>query len=138
MEKCWSDMHMDEIKTFQQLRTWQEGHSLVLEIYRLTKQYPSEEKYGLVAQIRSAAASIPANIAEGMGRRTTKDLTRFLVQARGSLQEVIYHLLLSKDLGYIPVELWQTTTDRYEGLNAGINAHILKLSRHSVTSPLQH
>ncbi|MEI6510755.1 MAG: four helix bundle protein [Candidatus Uhrbacteria bacterium] len=120
---------MTNIKSFKDLRTWQESHLLTLEIYRLSKSWPREESYGLTSQIRRAAASIPSNIAEGMGRGSTKDLIRFLINARGSIQEVIYQLLLAKDLGYISPDDFDKTQNRYSGLNAGNNSHMAELSR---------
>lgn len=116
-----------DIRSFRDLRTWREAHALVLEIYRMTSAFPSEERYGLTSQLRRAATSIPSNIAEGMGRASTADLIRFFINARGSVQETIYQVLLAKDLAYCPSELADRLTDRYNGLNAGINAHIEQL-----------
>ena len=122
---------MGDIRSFEDLRTWKEGHALAVEVYRLTKTWPADERYGLISQIRRAAASIPTNIAEGMGRGSAKDLMRFLTVARGSTQEVIYQLLLARDLGYIVTDEYDKTRSRFQGLNAGINAHITQLSRHA-------
>ena len=122
---------MGEVKSFFDLRTWQEGHQLALEIYRATKEWPREEQYGLTSQIRRAAISVPSNIAEGMGRGSSKDFTRFLVTSRGSIQEVLYQLLLAKDLGYSHQDFYQKISSRYNGLAAGMNAHISKLQKYS-------
>lgn len=81
---------------------WREGHKLVLMVYRITKEFPGEEKFGLVTQMRRAAVSIPANIAEGFKRRGLQDKIRFYNTSEGSLEELKYFLILSKDLGYIP------------------------------------
>lgn len=89
------------LKSFRELEVWQKAHRLVLEIYRLTDTFPDRERFGIVSQIRRSAASVPANIAEGFGRRTTKELLQFLVTANGSLEETRYFLILSKDLGYL-------------------------------------
>jgi four helix bundle protein len=118
---------MGEIKSFTDLRTWQEGHRLILEIYRFSKTWPKEEVYGLVSQIRRAALSIPSNIAEGMGRGSTKDLSRFLINARGSVQEVLSQLILARDLEYLSKESYAELATRYHGLAAGINAHLSRL-----------
>ncbi len=100
---------------------------MVLEVYRITKKFPSDENYGLISQIRRAAVSIAANIVEGMGRNTTKELLSFTYNARGSLMEVIYYLILSKDLGYLRKEDFDNLYPRYNGLAIGINVFISKL-----------
>lgn len=92
------------LKSFQELEVWQRAHHLVLQTYRVTDGFPDKEKYGIVSQVRRSAASIPANIAEGFGRRTTKELLQFLANANGSLEETRYFLLLSRDLGYLTKE----------------------------------
>jgi four helix bundle protein len=89
------------VKDFYDLDAWAKGHSLVLEIYKITKEFPKEEKFGAIDQLRRASSSITANIAEGFGRYHFNDKTRFYYQARGSASEVQNFLLLSKDLGYI-------------------------------------
>lgn len=121
---------MGEVKSFSDLRTWQEGHRLVIEIYRVTKGWPVEERYGLTSQIRRAAVSVPSNIAEGMGRGSAKDLIRFLINARGSSQEVIYQLILAKELQYLSLDEQSNLVNRYHGLTAGLNAHISHLKRY--------
>ena len=88
-------------KTFQELIVWQRAHDLVLDVYRATCRFPKEELFALTQQMRRAAVSIPANIAEGFPRRTTADKKRFLNIARGSLEEVRYYLILAKDLQYL-------------------------------------
>lgn len=118
---------MGTIKSFFDLRTWKQSHELTLEIYRQTARFPKEELYGLTSQLRRAAVSIPSNIAEGMGRHGTKDLIRFLIQARGSIQEVIYQLYLSKELGYILPDECEQLIAKYDGVGMGLNAHIAKL-----------
>ncbi|MFL6301811.1 MAG: four helix bundle protein [Terriglobales bacterium] len=88
--------------TFRDLIVWQKSKALAKKIYSLTKGFPKEEIFGLTSQIRRAATSIPANIAEGKGRGTQKDFCHFLVQARGSLFEVETFAELASDLGYLP------------------------------------
>ena len=89
--------------TFRDLIVWQKSKALATRIYTITKDFPKEEIFGLTSQIRRAATSIPANIAEGKGRGTQKDFCHFLVQARGSLFEVETFAELASDLAYIPV-----------------------------------
>jgi four helix bundle protein len=87
--------------TFRNIKVWEKAHKLVLEIYKLTRKFPSHEKYGLTAQLRRSAASIPTNIVEGYKRKSDKDFAHFLNIADTSLEETKYHLLLSYDLGYL-------------------------------------
>jgi four helix bundle protein len=87
---------------YRKVAVWARAHQLTLDVYRATRQFPREELYGLTSQIRRAAASVPANIAEGCGRNSDAELARFLVIALGSITELDYHLLLSRDLGLLP------------------------------------
>ena len=90
----------DAAQSFQDLRVWKEAHSWVLGIYRLTGGFPREELFGLSSQLRRAAVSVPANIAEGFGKRGVADKLRFYNIAQGSLNECTYYLILARDLGY--------------------------------------
>ena len=92
---------MGRISHFRQLEVWQEAHKLVLMVYHVTKEFPSHERFGLVSQMRRAAISIPANIAEGFKRRGIQDKLRFYNVSEGSLEELKYYFILSKDLGYV-------------------------------------
>ena len=87
-------------KSFRDLIVWQKAHEFVLRTYDLTKQFPREELYCLVPQMRRAAISIPANIAEGFKKRGRADENRFFNTSQGSLEESRYYLILSDDLGY--------------------------------------
>ena len=89
--------------TYRDLKVWQKGIQLVLEIYSVTKRFPDDEKYGLVSQMRRCAVSIPSNIAEGKGRSTHKDMNLFLCHARGSVHELETQLFIAEQLGYIQV-----------------------------------
>jgi len=84
-----------------ELEVWNEAHRLVLLVYKTTSSFPTEEKYGIISQLRRCSSSIPANIVEGQTRNSTKEYLQFLYTARGSLEETRYFILLSKDLGYI-------------------------------------
>lgn len=86
---------------YSKLQVWQRSHSLVLSVYKMTAIFPSSEKFGLTSQLRRAASSVPTNIAEGSKRITGQDFARFLNIAVGSLSEIEYLLVLSRDLGYL-------------------------------------
>src|SRR6201997_5486089 len=87
-------------RSFRDLRVWQKAHEFVLAVYRYSESFPEREKYGLAHQLRRAAVSIPANIAEGFGKRSQAEKARFLNIAEGSLEECRYYLILAHDLGY--------------------------------------
>jgi four helix bundle protein len=90
-----------KIQNFKDLDVWKEGHNLVIEIYAVTKEFPREEQFGLVSQMRRAAVSITSNIAEGFVRKSYKDKAHFYNMSKGSLAELQDQLLISKDVGYI-------------------------------------
>ena len=108
-------------KTFQDLIVWRKAHEFVLQVYRLTEHFPQREIYGLSHQMRRAAVSIPANIAEGFRKRGPADKTRFLNIAEGSLEECRYYLILAHDLGYGKTE---TLRDLLEEVSRLLNAYI--------------
>jgi four helix bundle protein len=87
-------------QSFNELLVWQKAHQFVLAVYRLSASFPKQETYGLTSQLRRAATSIPANIAEGFRRRGRADKARFMNIAEGSLEECRYYLILANDLGY--------------------------------------
>ena len=89
------------MRNFKNLQVWQLSHQMTLEIYRITKRFPSNERYEIVRQMKRCAHSIPANISEGCGRKSDKDFNRFLQIALGSAHELEYFILLSKDLNLI-------------------------------------
>ena len=89
------------LKSFRELEVWQKAHVVVLDIYRITDRFPERERFGITAQLRRAGASVPANIAEGFARRTTREFLQSLAVANGSLEETRYFLLLSRDLRYL-------------------------------------
>ena len=89
------------IKSFSDLATWKEAHKLVLMIYKVTKQFPPDEKFGLIIQLRRAAVSVSSNIAEGFSRNTNKEKVQFYYMALGSLTEMQNQLIISKDLSYM-------------------------------------
>ncbi len=91
----------NSVKTFRDLVVWQKAHELVLEIYKASKSFPDDERFGLVSQIRRSASSIPTNIVEGYKKKGNKEFLRYLNIADCSLEETKYHLLLSKDLHFL-------------------------------------
>jgi four helix bundle protein len=88
------------MKNFRDLKVWEKAHQLTVEVYRMTRRFPADERFGLTSQLRRASVSIPSNIAEGCGRRGNAEFHRFLQMAAGSASEVEYQLLLAKNLGY--------------------------------------
>lgn len=115
-----------QIQNFYELDAWKISHQFVLDIYKNTKNFPKEELFGIVSQIRRAASSITANIAEGFARYHFKDKIRFYYQSRGSLAEVQNFLFLSKDLEYISVgnhaELFEKTRQIQQLINGLIRS----------------
>ena len=89
------------MQDYKQLKVWKKAHEFTLKVYEATRTFPGEEKYSLTNQLRKSAASIPANIAEGCGKYTRPDLSKFLNIALGSANESEYFIILSKDLGYL-------------------------------------
>lgn len=115
------------MQRFTDLKVWQQSHALTLEVYRFTKAFPSEEKYGLVSQLRRAASSVPTNIAEGSKRRGGQDYARFLNVAEGSLAETEYLLMLGRDLGYVRNDKVQNLLDSIAGIARMLHALRVKV-----------
>jgi len=111
------------------LEVWKKAHNLVLKIYQLTASFPKNETYALIDQLRRAAYSVPANIVEGQSRNTTKEYRSFLYNARGSVEEIRYFLLLSRDLGYIDQDIYKTIESEYETVSKMLNGLIKSLKR---------
>lgn len=97
---------MEPIKSFRDLKVWQKAHQFALDVYLVTKDFPSEERFGLTAQLRRAALSVPANIVEGFKRRGIKDSLNFYTISEASLAEARYYILFSKDLKYISAKIY--------------------------------
>ena len=111
-----------KINRFSDLTVWQRAHELTLETYRLTEKFPRSEQFGIVSQLRRASASVSANIAEGFGRRTTKELLRCLQISRGELEETRYFFILSRDLGHISAIEFENMNGRCDSVGQLINA----------------
>lgn len=115
-----------KIKNFTDLNAWIIGHKLVLLIYRITKNFPRDEQFGLITQLRRAAVSITSNIAEGFSRNSYKEKSQFYSMALGSLTEVENQILISKDLGYISQEATEELTEIILTVNKLLNGLIKK------------
>jgi four helix bundle protein len=86
---------------FRKLEVWRKAHLLALSVYQLTDELPNSERYGLISQMQRSAVSIPANIAEGAGRRSDRDYARFISIAVGSSNELDYHIQFARDVGFV-------------------------------------
>ena len=99
-------------RRFEDLVMWQKSHALVLRVYRCTASFPKQETFGLTSQMRKAAVSVPANIAEGFSKRGKIDKARFMNMAQGSLEELRYYFILARDLGYVARDfVWNDVDD---------------------------
>ena len=103
----------EKIVSFQDLEVWKQSHKYVLEIYKICSKFPNDERYGLTSQIKRAAVSIAANIAEGFTRRSQNDKVHFYNIAQASLHESKYYLILAKDLNFIESNavLWKMSEE---------------------------
>lgn len=100
------------IKSFTDLKVWQEGYKLVILVYQTTKTFPKEEIYSLIDQMRRAAASVTANIAEGFGRQTYREKVQFYYMAQGSLIELKNFILIAKGVGYLTEKQYSELVDK--------------------------
>jgi four helix bundle protein len=106
------------MQNYKELRVWEKAHAFTLHVYVATKAFPKDELYSLTNQLRRAASSIPANIAEGCGKNSQPDLAHFLNIALGSSNEAEYFLLLSKDLNYLDLESHAKLSDQINEIKA--------------------
>jgi four helix bundle protein len=128
---------VETVKSYKDLRVWQQAMALARECYTLTQSFPREELFGMVSQVRRAAVSVPANIAEGSGRGTTKDYIQFLRVARGSLRELETHLLLCRDVALVSEGQIGAVTAQIDSVSILLEKLIRSLqNRHS--RPLNH
>ena len=118
------------MKDFKELRVWSKAHELAILVYKLTRAFPRDEVYGLTSQVRRSAASIGANIAEGYGRHSDGEMTRFLQIARGSASETEYHLLLAKDLGFLQEADFQVAEQAVVVVQRMLTALVQKVQPH--------
>lgn len=115
------------IQSYRDLKVWQVGIDLAEECYLVTRTFPREELYGMISQIRRASASIPANIAEGHGRKTRTEYLQFLYIAQGSLKELETHLLLSKRVQLGSKEVIDSLLNRCQSVGRLLSALIRAL-----------
>lgn len=115
------------MQNYKELKVWEKSHFITLEIYRITKSFPWEEIYGLTSQMRRAAASIPANIAEGCSKFSKPDFANFLQIALGSANETEYYLLLAKDLNYLVSQSFTELTNQINQIVAMLIGLISKV-----------
>ena len=115
------------MQDFTKLIVWQKAHTFTVNLYKMTYDFPTEEKYGLTNQLRRAAISIESNIAEGCGRSSNKELSRFLDIAQGSALEVTCQLFVARDLHYLSLDKFQLLEDKIKEISRMINALNQKL-----------
>ena len=95
------------MQNYKDLKVWEKAHYFTLEVYATTKLFPKEELYSLTSQLRRASSSVPANIAEGCGKNSNNEFAHYLNISLGSSNEAEYFLILSKDLHYLPIEIFE-------------------------------
>ena len=111
-------------KNFTDLIVWQKAHEFVLETYKVTRDFPKEERFALCTQFQRAAVSIPANIAEGYKKLSKADKLRFLNISQGSLEECRYYIILSRDLSYINNNTYNELIGSLEETSKLLNSYI--------------
>ncbi|MGO9274176.1 MAG: four helix bundle protein [Terriglobia bacterium] len=115
------------LKNYKELVVWQKSKQFAVELYRATENFPRSERFGLTSQIRRSATSVPANIAEGWGRGSTREYIQFLMIARASLMELETHLIISEELSYLKAEQLKEMQDEIEGIGQMLNRLIQAL-----------
>jgi len=123
------------LKSFKDLKVWQKSYSLCLKIYSLTRKFPSDERYGLTSQLRRASVSIPSNIAEGYGKKTTREYIYSLYIANGSLCEIETQIMLSNDLKYLNNQDFSEIGENITELEVMMKALIRSLERKKHSNP---
>jgi four helix bundle protein len=110
------------MQDFRNLKVWQKAHALTLAVYRETRNFPSDEKFGITSQLRRSCASIPANLAEGCARGGDIDFARFVNVAAASASETDYHLLLARDLQYLEESIYQPLFEQLTEVKRMLNS----------------
>jgi four helix bundle protein len=115
------------MKDFHSLKVWERAHKLTLAVYKVTRDFPKDELYGLTSQIRRACSSIPTNIAEGCGRDSQAEMTHFFLIAMGSSSELEYQLILAHDLEYLEEKVYFGLSSELSEIRRMLNTYIQKL-----------
>jgi four helix bundle protein len=115
------------MRNFRKYNVWELGHEITLDVYKLSKQFPKDERFGITSQMRRCSSSVPANIAEGCGRETEKEFKRFLVIANGSATELEYFLILITDLEMAEKDSIEQLVEKVDKLKRSLNRLINKL-----------
>lgn len=123
------------MNSYEDLEVWQRSVALATRLYKITDPFPSAEKFGLISQIRRAATSIPANIAEGWGRGSTKEYIQFLFVARGSLMELETHMIIAHNLEYLASEQLSELRSETRQVGKMLNGLIKALKARRTASP---
>ncbi len=111
-------------RDYKKVVAWQRSHELTLAVYKHTRSFPNDERFGITSQVRRASYSVPANISEGSGRDSNKDYLRFLFISLASLKETEYFLLLARDLEYLPEKEYDRLTETVNGTFAALQGLI--------------
>ena len=119
------------MRDFRQVQVWEKSHQLTLTVYDVTKNYPREELFGLISQMRRSSASIATNIAEGCGRSSDADFARFLSMSSGSASELEYQIILSHDLKYIEEDQFYFMTNKIKEIKRMLHGFSQKLKAES-------
>ena len=120
------------MKNYKNLLVWKKAHQLTLDVYKVTTGFPKEEMFGLISQVKRSSSSIPTNIAEGCGRNSEKDFSRFLIIAFGSANELEYQIILSTDLNFLTLENSKTLLYQVEEIKKMLSSLIKKLNQASI------
>jgi len=125
------------MKDFRDLQVWQRAHGITLSVYRCTRNFPREETYGMVSQLRRCSSSVAANLAEGCGRSGNPEFGRFLTMAMGSASELEYFLLLARDLEYLNAEGHDAIAHDVGQMRRMLNRLILKVQIESAKGSIR-
>lgn len=125
------------MQDYKRLEVWKLAHEVTLDVYRLTKGFPSDERFGVTSQLRRSMASVGANLAEGCGRGSDADFAKFVQIAIGSASETDYHLLLARDLGYLEATTHQEIASRLASVRRMLSALLNRLRQPPIANSQQ-